>query len=214
MAKRFVLVAGNIGAGKTSLTERLGERLGWKTAYESVVDNPYLADFYQDMHAWAFHLQVFFLGHRAEQHLLLARSSESAIVDRSIYEDAEIFARVSLELGNVSPRDYDAYRRVYRLVIDSLPAPDLLMYLYAPVPVLMDRIRARGRDIEAGITPEYLTLLDRYYQDWMARFDLCPVLTIRTDDLDFVHRPPHLELVVRRIQDKLSGKEEVEFPVS
>ena len=211
--KRFVLVAGNIGSGKTSLTERLGQRLGWKTAYESVMDNPYLADFYADMHAWAFHLQVFFLGHRARQHLALAREAESAIVDRSIYEDAEIFARASLELGNVSPRDYDAYRSVYQLVIDALPAPDLLLYLKAPVTVLIRRIRERARDIEKGITPEYLTLLDRFYEEWLGRFDLCPVLTLRTDDLDFVHKPRHLEIVIERMYEKLAGREEVSFPI-
>lgn len=211
--KRFVLVAGNIGSGKTSLTERLGQRLGWKTAYESVMDNPYLADFYADMHAWAFHLQVFFLGHRARQHLALAREAESAIVDRSIYEDAEIFARASLELGNVSPRDYDAYRSVYQLVIDALPAPDLLLYLKAPVTVLIRRIRERARDIEKGITPEYLMLLDRFYEEWLGRFDLCPVLTLRTDDLDFVHKPRHLEIVIERMYEKLAGREEVSFPI-
>lgn len=212
MPKRFVLVAGNIGAGKTSLTERLGERLGWQTAYESVADNPYLADFYADMRAWAFHLQVFFLGHRAEVHRALARGPHSAIVDRSIYEDAEIFARASLELGNISERDYRTYRRLYELVVASLPAPDLLIYLKSTVPVLLERIRARGREIERGITAEYLSLLEKYYEEWLARFDVCPVLTIRSDDLDFVHRPRHLEIVVERIQDKLAGKEIVEFP--
>jgi deoxyadenosine/deoxycytidine kinase len=212
MAKRFVLVAGNIGAGKTSLTERLGERLGWHTAYESVADNPYLADFYADMRAWAFHLQIFFLGHRAEQHLALARLPESAIVDRSIYEDAEIFARASLILGNVTDRDYKTYRRVYALVVNSLPAPDLLLYLRTPVPVLLERIRARGRDMEKGITADYLGLLDTCYSEWLAKFDTCPVLTIRSDDLDFVHKPNHLEIVVQRINDKLAGKEEVHFP--
>ncbi len=212
MAKRFVLVAGNIGTGKTSLTERLGERLGWTTAYESVVDNPYLSDFYSDMRAWAFHLQVFFLGHRAEQHLALARAPESAIVDRSIYEDAEIFARASLKLGNVTPRDYAAYRKVYHLVVDNLPAPDLLIHLRAPVSLLLKRIRERAREMEAGITEEYLQLLDAYYQEWLQKFDLCPVLTIKTDDLDFVHRPGHLEIVVNRIQEILAGKEEMEFP--
>ena len=210
--KRFVLVAGNIGSGKTSLTERLGQRLGWRTAYESVQDNPYLADFYADMRSWAFHLQIFFLGHRARMHLALARGPESAIVDRSIYEDAEIFARASLELGNVSRRDYDAYRTVYQLVIDSLPAPDLLLYLKAPVPVLMRRIRERARDIEKGVTADYLGLLDRYYEEWLATFDLCPVLTLRTDDLDFVHKPRHLEIVIERIYEKLAGREEVAFP--
>ncbi|MEW6568781.1 MAG: deoxynucleoside kinase [Chloroflexota bacterium] len=212
MPKRFVLVAGNIGAGKTSLTERLGERLGWQTAYESVADNPYLADFYADMRAWAFHLQVFFLGHRAEMHLALARSPQSAIVDRSIYEDAEIFARASLELGNVTERDYKTYRRLYELVVGSLPAPDLLIFLKSPVRILLDRIRARARDIERGITAEYLSLLEKYYDEWLARFDICPVLTLRSDDLDFVHRPRHLEIVVERIHDKLAGKEVVEFP--
>jgi deoxyadenosine/deoxycytidine kinase len=212
MTKRFVLVAGNIGSGKTSLTDRLGKRLGWATAYESVEDNPYLADFYADMRAWAFHLQIFFLGHRADQHLAVARSSASAIVDRSIYEDAEIFTRASLELGNLTERDYGAYRRVYELVVGGLPVPDLLFYLRAPVPVLIDRIRARGRAIEAGVTAEYLGLLDRLYEEWLDRFDLCPVLTIRTDDLDFVHEPPHLEIVIQRMYDKLAGKEEVEFP--
>ncbi len=212
MAKRFILVAGNIGAGKTSLTERLGDRLGWTTAYESVRDNPYLADFYADMRAWAFHLQVFFLGHRAEQHLALARSPDSAIIDRSIYEDAEIFTRASLALGNVAQRDYDTYWRVYRMVVDRLPPPDLLIYLRAPVEVLLDRIRARGRDIERGITAEYLSLLEGFYDSWVAGFDLSPVLTIKSDDLDFVHKQPHLETVVRRIDKILAGKEEMEFP--
>lgn len=212
MAKRFVLVAGNIGAGKTSLTERIGSRLGWLTAYESVVDNPYLADFYVDMRAWAFHLQVFFLGHRAEQHLALARSPRSAIIDRSIYEDAEIFARASLKLGNVTERDYQTYRKLFDMVVGNLPSPDLLLYLRAPVSVLLDRIHARGRDIEKGITEEYLELLDSFYEEWLATFDLCPVLTIRTDDLDFVHKAKHLEIIVQRMHDKLAGKEEVEFP--
>ncbi len=212
MAKYFVLVAGNIGAGKTSLTERLGERLGWRTAFESVVDNPYLADFYADMRAWAFHLQVFFLGHRAEMHRALAQSPESAIVDRSIYEDAEIFSRASLQLGNVSERDYQTYRRVYELVVSQLPAPDLLLYLRCPVPVLMKRIRARGREIEKGVTAEYLELLEGFYRDWLTRFDTCPVLTIPADDLDFVHKPRHLQIVIQRIHDKLAGKDVVEFP--
>jgi len=211
VAKRFVLVAGNIGVGKTSLTERLGERLGWQTAYESVVDNPYLADFYQDMRSWAFHLQVFFLGHRAQQHLALAALPQSAIVDRSIYEDAEIFSRASLSLGNLTERDYASYRRAYELVVGALPAPDLLIHLRAPVAVILKRIRSRGREMESGISADYLGLLDRYYQEWMAGFDLCPVLTIRTDDLDFVHKPGHLEVVIERMNEILAGKETVEF---
>jgi len=212
MVKRLVLVAGNIGTGKTSLAERLGARLGWHTAFESVADNPYLADFYADMRQWSFHLQIFFLGHRAQQHLALANSPESAIADRSIYEDAYIFARALHHLGNLNERDYQAYRRVFDQVVAGLPRPDLLLYLKAPVPVLMKRIGRRGRTIESGITADYLTLLESFYEEWMQTFDLCPVLTLRTDDLDFVHKPNHLDIVVQRIQDKLAGKEEVVFP--
>jgi deoxyadenosine/deoxycytidine kinase len=214
MVKRLILLAGNIGAGKTSLTERLGARLNWKTAFESVSDNPYLPDFYADMRAWSFHLQVFFLGHRAEQYLELATSAQSAILDRSIYEDAHIFARALHHMSNLNERDYLAYRRVFDLVVNHLPPPDLLIYLKAPVSVLMERIRRRGRDIESGITPEYLSLLESFYEDWMQVFDVCPVLTIRTDDLDYVHKSRHLDIVVQRIQDKLSGREELVFPVS
>src|SRR5512141_43873 len=212
MPKRIVVVAGNIGSGKTSLTDRIGERLRWQTAFESVSDNPYLPDFYRDMRSWSFHLQVFFLGHRAEQYLELAKSPQSAILDRSIYEDAHIFARALNHMGNLNERDYLSYRRVFDLVVKNLPPPDLLIYLKAPVSVLVERIHRRGRDIEIGITPEYLTLLDSFYTDWMETFDVCPVLTIRTDDLDFVHQTQHMDIVVSRVQDKLAGKEEVVFP--
>lgn len=211
MTKRLILVAGNIGAGKTSLTERIGERLGWRTAFESVADNPYLPDFYKDMQAWAFHLQIYFLGHRADQHLELAADTQSAICDRSIYEDAYIFARALNTLGNLNERDYMAYRRLFELVVKNLPPPDLLIYLRAPVPILMERIHQRARNIETGITPEYLTLLESYYDEWMSAFDVCPVLTIKTDDLDFVHKAQHMDTVVQYIQDKLAGKEEMVF---
>jgi deoxyadenosine/deoxycytidine kinase len=212
MTKRMILMAGNIGAGKTSLTERLGARLGWQTAYESVADNPYLPDFYADMRAWSFHLQIFFLGHRAEQYLELAHAPQSAILDRSIYEDAYIFARALHHMGNINERDYLAYRRVFDLLVDHLPPPDLLIHLKAPAAVLVERIRRRGREIESGISAEYLALLESFYDEWMQTFDICPVLTIRTDDLDFVHKPRHLDIVVKSIQDKLAGREELVFP--
>lgn len=211
MTKYLVVVAGNIGAGKTSLTERIGARLGWWTGYESVSDNPYLGDFYTDMRSWSFHLQIFFLGHRAEQYLDAARDARSAILDRSIYEDAFIFARALHHMGNLSERDFLAYRRLFDIVVQGLPRPGLLVYLKAPVSVLMDRIHQRARNIETGISAEYLTLLDSFYDEWLKSFDLCPVLTIRTDDLDFVHKPQHLETVVARIKDKLSGKEVVDL---
>jgi len=211
MTKYLVVVAGNIGVGKTSLTERIGSRLGWWTGYESVTDNPYLADFYSDMRTWSFHLQVFFLGHRAEQYLQASRDPRSAILDRSIYEDFHIFARALHHMGDLAERDHLAYRRLFELIVASLPRPNLLIYLKAPVHVLMDRIRRRARNIETGITPEYLSLLDTFYDEWLGSFDMCPVLTIRTDDLDFVHQAKHLDTVVDRIQDKLSGRETVEF---
>ncbi|MFN2198648.1 MAG: deoxynucleoside kinase [Anaerolineales bacterium] len=209
MAKHLVLVAGNIGAGKTSLTERLGTRLGWHTAFESVADNPYLADFYADMRSWSFHLQIFFLGHRAQQHLDMAAMPQSVIIDRSIYEDANIFARALHHLGNLNERDYLAYRRLFDLVVSNLPAPDLLIYLKAPVPVLMERIRRRGRQIENSLSQDYLELLDTFYTEWLESFDVCPILTIHSADLDFVHKSRHLDIVVQRIQDRLSGKEDL-----
>ncbi len=211
MTKKLVVVAGNIGVGKTSLTERIGARLGWMTGYESVSDNPYLSDFYADMKTWSFHLQVYFLGHRAKQYLDLANEPRSTILDRSIYEDAYIFARALHHMDNLSERDYLAYRRLFELVVGSLPAPNLLIYLRAPVEVLMQRIQKRARGMETGISAEYLTLLDSFYDDWLKSFDLCPVLTIRTDNLDFVNQPRALETVTNRITDKLAGKEIVEL---
>ncbi len=211
MAKHLILVAGNIGSGKTSLTERIGSRLGWRTAYESVADNPYLPDFYANMAAWSFHLQVFFLGHRAEQHLEMADDPRSAIIDRSIYEDAFIFARALHDMGNITERDYLTYQKTFAMIVRNLPKPALLVYLNAPVDVLMDRIRRRGRGMESGISSDYLQRLDLYYTDWLQNFDICPVLTIKTDDMDFVHKPKHLNLVVERIQEKLTGKEEMVF---
>jgi deoxyadenosine/deoxycytidine kinase len=191
--------------------KRWAKRLGWQIGYESVADNPYLADFYENMQQWSFHLQVFNLGHRANQHRALSESSQSAILDRSIYEDAHIFARALHQMSNISERDYQAYRAVYELVVQSLPRPDLMLYLKAPVPVLMDRINSRGRDIESGIPANYLELLSSFYDEWMASFDLCPVLTIHSENLDFVNMPEHLDIVVGRIQEKLMGKEDVIF---
>jgi deoxyadenosine/deoxycytidine kinase len=211
MPKHLILVAGNIGSGKTSLTERLGQRLGWHTAYESVLDNPYLPNFYKDMKTWSFHLQVFFLGHRAQQHMQMAADPRSAIIDRSIYEDAYIFCRALNHMGNLTELDYRTYMSVYNLVVANLPVPSMLIYLRCPVEVLMKRIHKRGRDMESGISAEYLALLESYYDDWTQNFDQCPVLTIHTDDLDFVHDKKHLDIVIQRINEKLAGKEEVVF---
>lgn len=211
MTKKQILVAGNIGTGKTSLTERIGARMGWTTGYESVSDNPYLPDFYKDMKTWSFHLQIYFLGHRARQYLEMAAEARTVILDRSIYEDAYIFARALHHMGNLSERDYLAYLRLFDLVVNSLPAPHLLIYLKAPVDVLMERIKRRARGMETGISIEYLALLDSFYEDWLKNFDLCPVLTIRTDNLDYVNHTIALETVTRRITDKLAGKDVVEL---
>ncbi len=189
----------------------MGDRLDWRTDFESVADNPYLPDFYADMRSWSFHLQIFFLGHRAEQYLEAANDSRSAILDRSIYEDSYIFARALHHLNNLNERDYLSYRRLFNLIVDRLPRPDLLIYLKAPVEVLMERIERRARGMETGITLKYLSLLDSFYDEWLDSFDLCPVLTIRTDDLDYVHQPKALEIVTERILNTLSGKETVDL---
>jgi deoxyadenosine/deoxycytidine kinase len=211
MTKRIVVVAGNIGVGKTSLAERIGSHLGWRTDYESVSDNPYLPDFYKSMRDWSFHLQVYFLGHRAQQYLDAANDNRSVILDRSIFEDFHIFTRALNSMGNISERDYLTYRRIYDLVVGTLPSPNLLIYLQAPVPVLLDRIRQRARNIETGISESYLNSLESYYDEWLKAFDLCPVLTIHTDNLDYVHKPKALKLVIDRIEDKLAGKEVMEL---
>ena len=209
ISKKLVLLAGNIGSGKTSLTQLLGRKLGWETAFESVNDNPYLADFYADMKTWSYHLQTFFLGSRAEQHCKLAGSDRSAIIDRSIYEDAFIFARALNTMGNLNDKDYQTYLSLYRIVIENLPKPDLLIYLKAPVPVLMHRIEERARSMETGISEDYLSLLNRYYEEWTSAFDICPMLTIESSDLDFVHKPQHMDIVVNTVLDRLFGKEEL-----
>jgi deoxyadenosine/deoxycytidine kinase len=211
-AKRLILVAGNIGAGKTSLAQKLGEKLGWRTGFETVEDNPYLGKFYGDMRSWAFHLQVFLLGQRAEQHLHAYRDPQSFILDRSIYEDFHIFARALNQLGNLSEQDLRTYERVYKMVVEYLPWPDLLIFLKAPTDALLKRIRVRGREMEAGITAPYLELLDGFYSDWLTNFDLCPVLTMSSGDLDFVHHPDHLDIVISKVEEKLSGKEDLVLP--
>ncbi|HEX7976671.1 MAG TPA: deoxynucleoside kinase [Anaerolineales bacterium] len=207
--KKFVAVAGNIGVGKSTLVERLCARLGWQPFFEPVAENPYLADFYQDMRLWAFHSQIFFLTHRLRAHRQLLDHPTSAIQDRSVYEDAEVFACNLYQQGLISERDYGSYNELYKVLIEFLPPPDLVVYLRASVPTLIDRIRRRGRDYERQITPAYLDQLNQLYEAWIAHFSLCPVLTLPADYLDYVANPKHLDLIVSKIQEKLTGKEEV-----
>ena len=211
MTKRFVAIAGNIGVGKSTLTGLLGQRLGWEPFYEAVADNPYLVDFYGDMTRYAFHSQIFFLSRRLRHHRRLLDFPGSVVQDRSVYEDAEIFARVLYEQGHIVERDYRTYRELYEVLVLFLPPPDLVVYLRASVPTLLKRISQRGREFERGITPEYLEQLNNFYAAWMQEFSLCPVLTVPADDLDYVHNDTHLDLIIAKIEERLSGKEEVVF---
>lgn len=209
--KKYITVAGNIGVGKSTLVGLLCDRLGWQPFYEPVTHNPYLADFYRDMAAWGFHSQVFFLATRLKIHLEILRTAHSVVQDRSIYEDAEIFAYNLFEQGRLSDRDHQTYRELYTGLVEFLPPPDLVIYLRATPETLGSRINTRGREYERGIDPAYLANLNRLYERWIDNFTLCPVLTVPADRLNYVSHPVHLDLVARKIQEKLAGKEEVIF---
>ena len=198
--QRLIVLAGNIGSGKTSLTQQLSQHFGWQASYESVDNNPYLADFYADMHAWAFHLQMYFLGHRAQEIETLLSSGRSAIMDRSIYEDAHIFVRALHEMNNLSDRDYQAYFKLYDLVLRKLPKPSLLIRLVTPVETLVERIQQRARSIEDTIDLDYLRLLDSYYQQWSSEYAESPVLTVNSLLFDFVNNPLHLQEIIDGIE--------------
>jgi deoxyadenosine/deoxycytidine kinase len=209
--KKFVAVAGNIGVGKSTLVTLLCQRLGWEPFYEAVAENPYLADFYRDMRTWGFHSQIFFLSNRLRTHRQLLDHPTSVVQDRSVYEDAEVFARNLYDRGQMDERDYLTYRQLYEVLTEFLPPPDLVVYLRASVATLQQRIAQRGRDYERRITPDYLRQLNRLYQNWIEAFSLCPVLTVPADDLDYVANSLHLDLIVQKVLDKLQGKEEVVF---
>jgi deoxyadenosine/deoxycytidine kinase len=212
--KKFIAVAGNIGVGKSTLVNLLCQYLDWQPFFEPVTENPYLADFYQNMSAWSFQSQIFFLTHRLRMHQELLRIAGSVIQDRSIYEDAEIFAHNLYLQGYLNSRDYNTYRTLYLTLSEFLPPPDLVIYLRASVPTLLHRITSRARDYERTINPAYLEQLNGLYESWISGFTLCPVLTVPADDLDYVAHPSHLELVARKVQEKLTGKDEVIFSAS
>jgi deoxyadenosine/deoxycytidine kinase len=209
--EKFVAVAGNIGVGKTTLVQKLCNNLGWTPFFEPEQENPYLPDFYNDMQTWAFHSQVFFLTRRLRAHKKLCLHSGSVIQDRSVYEDAEIFAHNLYQQNQIGDRDYQTYQELYRVLVEFLPPPDLVLYIKASVPTLQNRIKLRGRDYEEQIDPEYLTQLNVLYDQWIDQFSLCPVLTIPGDDLDFVANNGHLDLIINKVQEKLTGKEIVIF---
>ncbi len=209
--KKFIAVAGNIGVGKSTLVHLLCEKMGWEPFYEPVTENPYIADFYKDMNAWSFHSQVFFLTHRLRIHQRILSFSGSVIQDRSIYEDAEVFAHNLYVQGNLNERDYETYRALYLTVSDFIPPPDLVIYLRATAATLQRRISLRDRDYERKIPTEYLDQLNTLYEQWINNFGLCPVLTVPADDLDYVAHPRHCDLIMAKVQEKLTGKEEVIF---
>ena len=209
--KKFIVVAGNIGVGKSTLVSLLSQRLGWQPFYEPEGDNPYLPDFYQDMRLWAFQSQVFFLARRLQTHRQVIDHPASAIQDRSVYEDAEIFAANLYHQELMAERDYQCYNDLYHGLTAFLPPPDLVVYLRASVQTLRDRISNRGRGYESEISSSYLAQLNELYETWVSSFSLCPVLTVPADDLNYVARPAHLDLIVRKIEEKLTGKDEVIF---
>jgi deoxyadenosine/deoxycytidine kinase len=209
--KKFIAVAGNIGVGKSTLVDMISDRLDCQPFYEPVTENPYISDFYRDMHTWSFHSQIFFLTHRLRIHHELLHVQGSVIQDRSIYEDAEVFARNLYVQGKLSDRDYNTYRSLYLTLAETLPPPDLVIYLRASVPTLLKRIALRNRDYEQSIEPAYLEELNGLYESWIDHFTLCPILTVPADDLDFVAHSNHLDLIAAKVREKLTGKEVVVF---
>jgi deoxyadenosine/deoxycytidine kinase len=189
----------------------LCQRLSWDPFFEPVANNPYLTDFYQDMNTWGFQSQVFFLAHRLKIHQSILKHPGPVIQDRSIYEDAEIFALNLFLQGHLSQRDFDTYQALYQSLYEFLPPPDLVIYLQASVPTLIHRIEQRNRTYEKAIDPAYLKDLNTLYDQWIEHFTLCPVLTVPADRLDYVAHPKHLDLIVQKVQEKLTGKETVLF---
>jgi len=208
-SKYVITIAGNMGVGKSSLTRLLADHLGWTPFYEAVDDNPYLADFYKDMREWSFHSQTFFLSRRLGCQHQIIKHPHTAIQDRSIYEDAEIFARNLYQRGNMSQRDFQVYRGLYDELIQLLPPPDLIVYLKACVPTLIERIHRRGRDFEREVSPLYLQQLNELYNAWIEDFTLCPLLIIPTDTLDFVRFDRDFNAIKEKILDKLVEREKV-----
>jgi len=201
--KIFVAVAGNIGAGKSSLTRLLSQHYGWKAFFESVDNNPYLSDFYGDMGRWSFNLQVYFLSKRFNDHKRIVEGTESVIEDRSIYEDAEIFAKNLYMIGKMDQRDYENYVELYRVMMQYLQPPDLLIYLDARIETLLKQISRRGREYEQSIPRSYLEQLAGHYKGWIANYKLGPLLVVPSDEVDFVHERGDFNRMLMLIHGKL-----------
>ena len=200
-----VAVAGNIGSGKTTLTEKLANHYGWKAEFESVDNNPYLEDFYQDMKRWAFHLQVYFLNSRFNQLKKIQENNYDFIQDRTIYEDAYIFAANLYKSGYLNDRDYENYCSLFDSMINHVKAPDLLIYLQADIPKLVGQIEKRGRKYETTMRIDYLKNLNQHYEEWIANYQEGKLLIINVNDLDFVERPTDLSLVIEKVNREIYG---------
>lgn len=200
-----IAIAGNIGAGKTTLTTLLSKHYGWIPNYETVDDNPYLNDFYNDMQRWSFNLQIFFLNSRFKQVVDIRKSDKTVIQDRTIYEDAEIFAPNLHDMGLMSTRDFENYRSLFNLMVGLIQPPDLLIYLRASVPTLVNQIQKRGRDYEESIRLDYLKMLNERYELWISKYTDSKMLVVNVDDLDFHTSNEDLSKIIDRIDAQIHG---------
>ncbi len=200
-----VAIAGNIGAGKTTLTKLLAKHYKWEAQFEDVVDNPYLDDFYNQMERWSFNLQVYFLNSRFRQVAQIRESGKDIIQDRTIYEDAHIFAPNLHAMGLMTNRDYENYKSLFDLMESFVQGPDLLIYLRSSIPNLVSQIHKRGRDYENSISIDYLSRLNERYEAWITDYDKGNLLIIDVDNLDFVDKPEDLGFVINKIDAEING---------
>ncbi|TCO11039.1 deoxynucleoside kinase [Natronoflexus pectinivorans] len=200
-----IAIAGNIGSGKTSLATLLAKHYGWEAHYEEVDENPYLADFYEDMKRWSFNLQVYFLNSRFSQIVKIRQSPETVVQDRTIYEDAYIFATNLHEMGLMSNRDYNNYLSLFELMTGLIQPPDLLIYLRATVPTLVRQIEKRGRPYEESIRLDYLKKLNEKYERWILNYNSGKILTINVDETDFINENTALSAVFDKVDANIHG---------
>ena len=199
-----IAIIGNIGAGKTTLTQMLGQHYGWEVMYEAVEGNPYLADFYEDMERWAFNLQIFFLNNRFAQVQTIRSTTYATIIqDRTIYEDAFVFARNLYDSKIMTERDYRSYLLLFESIMKTVSQPDLLIYLKADIPKLVSQIKKRGREFEADISEEYLQNLNHYYEDFSQNYDHGKLITIDVNEMDFASNPEDFDSIVKTLNKEL-----------
>lgn len=202
---KHIAISGNIGSGKTTLAEKLGRHYGWQALYESVDHNPYLRDFYEDMTRWAFHLQIYFLNSRFKQVGEIRQSERTTVQDRTIYEDAYIFAANLRKSGHITERDYQSYLDIFNSMINFVEPPDLLIYLKADIPKLVSQIQKRGRDFEYAIRLDYLKNLNQHYEDWISRYTAGKLLVIDVNQIDFVENIEDFSFIVNKIDLELNN---------